>query len=137
MFLGEYHTKFTGIGRVILPKKFREGLLGGIEIILSRGFEGCIWGFSKKEWEKEAGKQLEISITEERARFLRRYFFSASEPVELDNQGRFVIPPALLTYANLKGEVIIIGAGDHFEIWDSKIWGKHLKQIEEAYGGIS
>lgn len=134
MFLGEYETKFSGSGRVILPRKLREGLKSEI-IILSRGFEGCVFGFDEKDFEKEAKKQLEISATEERARLMRRYLFSASVPAELDSQGRFVIPSALLTYANLKGEVVIIGAGDHFEIWDAKLWQKHLKKIEEEYGG--
>ena len=133
MFLGEYATRFTGIGRVILPKKLRESLTSEI-IILSRGFEGCVFGFDEKTFEEEARKQLEISATEERARYLRRYLFSGSVPAELDSQGRFVIPSALLTYANLKQEVVIIGAGDHFEIWNTQNWAKHLTKIESDYG---
>ena len=133
MFLGEYTTKFSGSGRVILPKNLRTDLIGNV-IILSRGFEGCIFGFDLKTFEKEARRQLEISATEERARIMRRYLFSGSVPAELDSQGRFVIPSALLTFAKLTFEVVIIGAGDHFEIWNTKIWKKHLKKIEEEYG---
>lgn len=133
MFLGEYYTKFTGKGRVLLPKKFRSEILGN-KLILSRGFEGCIWGFSVSDWEKEARRQLEISVTEERARLIRRYFFSASESVELDNQGRFIIPVALLDYAKINGGVVIIGAGDHFEIWDKVLWGKQLGKLERKLG---
>lgn len=136
MFLGEYTAKFSGKGRVILPKKMRQAITGK-EIILSRGFEGCIWGFDITAWQKEAKKQLEISATEERARYLRRYLFSSSEPVEFDSQGRIVIPSALLTYASLVNEVVIIGAGDHFEIWNKRIWKKHLKEIERDYARIS
>lgn len=136
MFLGEYQSKFSGKGRVILPKKIREGLSGG-DIILSRGFEGCIWGFDIKVWEKEAKKQLEISATEERARLLRRYLFSGAMPAELDSQGRFVIPSALLVYAKVTDEVVIIGAGDHFEIWDKDLWESHIKRIEGEYGKLS
>lgn len=132
MFLGEYHTKFSGKGRVVLPRKFRQGLTG-LEIILSRGFESCIWGFDIKEFEKEAQKQLEISATEERARNLRRYLFSGSESVELDVQSRIIIPSNLLDFAQIKDEVVIIGAGDHFEIWEAKIWDKHIKIIEGEY----
>jgi len=132
MFLGEYTTKFTGHGRVILPKKLRLELNSKV-IILSRGFEGCIWGFDEKAFEKEAKKQLEISATEERARYLRRYLFSGSEPVELDSQGRFIIPSTLLTYGSLMEDVVIIGAGDHFEIWNINLWALHIKKIEEEY----
>ena len=135
MFLGEYRTKFTGRGRVILPKKIRSGLSDG-QIVLSRGFENCVWGFSKEDFEKEAKKQLELPVTEERAREVRRFLFSGSIEVELDAQGRFVIPAGLLGYAslNVNKEVIIIGAGDHFEIWESIRWGKLLKEMEERYG---
>ena len=136
MFLGEYQLNFNGKGRLILPKKLRQDL-GGNEIILTRGFEGCIWGFSREKFEEEAKKQLEISATEERARMLRRYIFSSSVPTELDNQGRFVIPAVLLGYANLNEEVVLIGAGDHFEVWEKDLWKKHLAIIERDYGKLS
>ena len=136
MFLGEYATKFSGKGRVILPHKFRQELKSK-EVILSRGFEKCIWGFDLKDFEEEARKQLETSATEERARYMRRYLFSGSESVELDAQGRIVIPSALLDFASVSSEVIIIGAGDHFEVWDTKIWKKHIKMIERDYARIS
>lgn len=129
MFLGEYHTGFTGHSRVVLPKKFRQELAGNLTIILSRGFEGCIWGFAQSSWEKEASRQLEGLITEKGSRDVRRYLFSGAESVALDAQGRFVIPSMLLEYAHLKEEVVIIGAGDHFEIWNPDLWEKALKEL--------
>ena len=137
MFLGEYQQNFTGRGRVVLPKKIRQELKEGNTIILSRGFEGCVWGFTPEGFEEESKKQLQFSATEERARYLRRYLFSASVPVELDVQSRFVIPSALLIYAKLERWVVIIGAGDHFEIWNKSNWEKHLKEIERGYGRVS
>lgn len=136
MFLGEYKLNFSGRGRVILPRKFRQQLKGK-EVILSRGFETCIWGFDLDRFEEEAKKQLEISATEERARIMRRYLFSGSESVEIDIQGRIIIPSTLLDFASVKEEVAIIGAGDHFEIWEFRLWKKHLKIIESEYARIS
>ncbi len=136
MFLGEYQLTFTGKGRIILPKKLRDKLSKD-EVVLSRGFEGCVLGFDSKKWEEEADKQLEVSVTDEKGRFLKRYFFSASEFISLDNQGRFVIPESLLKFANLEKKVAIIGAGDHFEIWEKDAWQRHIKSIEEAYGRVS
>lgn len=135
MFLGEYQLNFSGRGRIVLPKKIRQEIKGKV-LILSRGFENCIWGFTPEKFEEEAHKTLGFSATEERARMLRRYLFSGSVPVELDSQGRFVIPSALLTYAKVGEEAIIIGAGDHFEVWNSKFWKKHLKIIERDYSSI-
>lgn len=133
MFLGEYRLKFTGLGRIVLPKKIRESVTKD-RIVLSRGFEGCVLGFLQEDWEKEAKKQLETSITEEKARILRRYVFSGSEVVDLDNQGRFVIPGGLLNFGKLSEEVVIIGAGDHFEIWNGKLWSQYLTKIESEMG---
>lgn len=135
MFLGEYQTKFSGNGRVILPKKLRQAVSGD-EIILSKGFEGCIWGFDKKVWEKQAEKQLEVSAVEENARNLRRYLFSSSIQIDLDEQGRFVIPGSLLTYAKINLDVILVGAGDHFEVWDKAQWDKEAKRLEKEYGRL-
>ncbi len=136
VFLGEYQTKFTGKGRVILPRKMREEI-SDKAIVLSRGFEGCIFGYDMASWAKEAEKQLEVSNTEERARYLRRYMFSASVSVELDSQGRFVIPSVLLKYAKLGRDIVIIGAGDHFEIWNEGEWSKQLKKMEGENGRVS
>ena len=85
MFLGEYKLNFSGHGRIILPKKLRENC--GKNIVLSKGFEGCIWGFDYKVWEKQAEKQLEISAVDESARLLRRCLFSSSLGLDLDAQG--------------------------------------------------
>lgn len=137
MFLGEYQTKFTGKGRIVLPKVMRQELGEDKVIILSRGFEGCIWGFSREGFEEEAKRQLEISATEERARLLRRYLFSGSIQVELDAQGRFVIPDTLLVYAKTGLQVVVIGAGDHFEVWNVDLWKKHLRQVEKEYARLS
>lgn len=122
MFLGTYQTTFSGKGRIILPKKFREQLSNERRMVLTRGLDGCVWGFAKAEWDKQSIKQLEISIITNEGRALRRYIFSAATYVELDKQGRFVIPDNLLSYAEVKDRVSVVGAGDHFEVWDPKKW---------------
>ncbi|MDD2823032.1 MAG: division/cell wall cluster transcriptional repressor MraZ [Candidatus Daviesbacteria bacterium] len=129
MFLGEYQTKFSGQGRIVLPKKFRKELINGKEIVLSRGFDGCIWGYSVTGFTKEAERQLAISPTEEGARHLRRYLFSGAEETILDEQGRFIIPKQLIDYANITDEVVLIGTGDHFEIWNPKKWNELINKI--------
>ncbi len=119
-----------------MPKRLRQEIKGK-EIVLSKGFEGCIWGFDFKEWKREAERQLEISAIEEKARLLRRYLFASSVTAEFDEQGRFVIPSSLLGYAGIKNEIVLIGAGDHFEVWERKLWQEHLKAIERQYGRVS
>lgn len=127
MFLGNFRTRFTGLRRIVLPKKFREELKGD-GVILTKGIDGCIWGFSKKEWEAEAKKQLEVPVTDEKGRFLRRYLFASAQATELDYQGRFIIESSLIDFAQIKQEILIVGTGDHFEIWNPKKWEKVISQ---------
>lgn len=128
MFLGSWRPSFNlKSRRVALPKKIR-AYLATVEIILSYGFEECIFGFDTKSWEKESQKQLALPITERSSRDLRRLFFSTAELVKLDDQGRFVIPSGHLEYAQIK-KPIIIGAGDHFEIWDEDLWMLEMEKL--------
>jgi MraZ protein len=129
VFFGEFKIKFLGKGRVALPKKIRN-LLSGSRVVLTRGFEKCIFGYEKAAWEKASLQQTETPVTEARGRALRRYLFSGAMVVKFDSQGRAVVPQFLLDYAGIKKGITVIGAGDHFEIWDSQAWGKELASIE-------
>jgi MraZ protein len=130
MFLGTFYTKFSGFGRVILPKKIRQVLTIYEEVVLARGLDGCIWGFDKGDFARQMQEPLSIPLTEEKGRKVRRYLFSGAELVSVDGQGRVVIPGNLLEYAGLDQEITVIGAGDHFEIWDPKQWAQALIQAE-------
>lgn len=131
MFLGSYVPSFDlNSRRIALPKKIRD-YLATSEVILSFGFEKCLFGFDVKSWEKEAEKQLAQPLTDKRPRDLRRFIFASATRHTLDDQGRFVIPNAYLQYAGLQ-KPIIIGAGDHFEIWEEKLWEREQKKLERA-----
>lgn len=129
MFLGSYTPSFDALARrIALPKKIR-AYLAKDEIILSYGFEKCLFGFDPVTWNKEANRQLESSIAERRSRDIRRFIFASAATLQLDDQGRFVIPSNLQKYARIT-KPVVIGAGDHFEIWDETIWEKELAKLE-------
>jgi len=128
LFLGEYNHVLDDRGRVTLPKKIRSELEGNV-LVVSRGFDNCIFGYDKREWEKEAEKQMVAPITDQNARSIRRYMFSAAEKVEIDKLGRMVVPAHLKEYGHITGAVKVIGAGDHFEIWDEKYWEQYKKTL--------
>lgn len=131
MFLGSYVPSFQlKSRRIALPKKIRD-YLATSEIILSYGFEKCLFGFDRSTWEKESKTQLALPLTERRPRDIRRLFFSTATVIKLDDQGRFVIPSRLLEYAKVS-KPIIIGAGDHFEIWEEDIWKSELTRLERG-----
>jgi len=121
LFLGEYDHALDDRGRITLPRKIREEL-DARELVLTRGFDTCIFGFDRASWEREAGKHLETPVTDKEARGLRRYLFSGAQKAEIDKLGRILLPAQLKEYASISREVTVIGAGDHFEIWDTKRW---------------
>lgn len=123
MFLGSYEPSFDKKSRrIALPKKIRDYLAKN-EIILSFGFENCIFGFDTKNWQKQAKQELSRPITDRSARNTRRFLFAGAERVAFDDQGRLVIPDNLLNFAKIE-KPVVIGAGDHFEIWDKLTWQK-------------
>jgi len=130
MFLGEYQPNITEGNRIALPKKLREQIIGD-EIILSKGFEKCVFLYDKADWEKEWEKQVENPITDAKTKQLKRYIFSGAVNGVLDEQGRIVVAQSLRTYAGLEKEIVVIGAGDHIELWDRVVWESHLKKISE------
>ena len=128
MFLGEYQPNITEGSRIALPKKLREQIKGE-ELILSKGFESCIFAYDKEDWLVEAQKQIENPITDSRTRDLKRYMYSGAVETTIDAQGRIVVPGNLKDYAGIKQKTVVIGAGDHVEIWDVENWNKHSEKI--------
>jgi len=128
MFLGTYKPNLIGKGRVALPKKIRNEL-GAERMVLTVGFDKCIFGFNEKSWEEIIKPELSRPLfSDPEGRRLRRKMCREAMVVNLDAQGRFVIPEAMLKYAQLKKNLTIIGAGDHFEIWDQSLWKEYLEE---------
>jgi len=130
MFLGEYQPNITDGSRISLPKKLREQIEGD-EVILSKGFERCIFIYDKEDWLVEAQKQVENPITDYKTRELKRYMFSGASETNIDSQGRIVIPGNLKDYAKIDKKAVVIGAGDHIEIWDFDTWEDYSQRISQ------
>ncbi|MFN4212409.1 MAG: division/cell wall cluster transcriptional repressor MraZ [Microgenomates group bacterium] len=126
VFFGEYWVSFSAPGRLVLPKKLRE-LLKGDTFILTKGFDFCLAGFDRDDWQERARDLLQVSLLEQENLEKRRLIISSVVYLEIDSQGRFVIPKNLLDYASLKKEAVIIGVGDHFEIWNPEKWKKYAQ----------
>jgi len=130
MFLGEYQPNITEGSRIALPKKLREQVRGD-ELILSRGFEKCIFIYDKEDWVAEANKQVENPISDLKTRDLKRYMYAGAMESAIDVQGRVVLPTNLKDYAEIDKKTAVIGAGDHIEIWDLDNWKSRLEKISQ------
>ena len=137
MFLGSFKTFFSGKNRLILPKRFRKELGNEDKFYILLGENGEVWGFDPINWSKLAESILKLPLSSEEGRVKRLRFFPGAEECILDSQGRFIFPQEFMENLNFKEEVFIIGAGDHFEIWDLSLWRKHKERMERDYGRVS
>ncbi|KUK76962.1 MAG: Protein MraZ [candidate division WS6 bacterium 34_10] len=129
MLIGEYTGKVGEKKRVSLPSKFREEL--GDEIILTRGYEDALIVVNKKLWESIASEVMNGSFIDKNIRDTSRFLVGGAKEIELDTQGRFVIPQALFEHADLDDEVVFIGLVNWIEIWDKKKWEERLEYLKE------
>lgn len=129
VFFGEYTVSLTGGGRVVLPKKLRE-LLKGSAFVLAKGFNECLAGYDKQDWEHRAEDLLSVSLLEKENLEKRRFLFSSASYLDIDEQGRFVVPKNLFMHAQLGSKITIVGVGDHFEIWNPEKWQEYIKDVQ-------
>ena len=129
-FHGEYQHRVDPQGRVAIPARYREEFTRGI--YLTRGFDQCIWAFSPTGWDAYSSRYAAMSPSSRVARTLRRRVFGSTFDLELDRQGRVVLPLPLRQFAGLQEEVVIVGAGTWLELWDSSRWGEMMEEIDAA-----
>ena len=120
MLIGEYEHSLDTKGRLILPAKIREDL--GEKFIVTKGLDGCLFGFSKNEWNNFEEKLKTLPLTNKNARDFVRFFLSGAIECEIDKQGRFLIASNLREYAELEKEAVITGVGTRIEIWNKDKW---------------
>jgi MraZ protein len=131
MLIGEYKSTLGKKNRVSLPKKFREIL--GENLILTKGYEQALIIVNEKLWKKVAQEVINGSFINKDIRDTSRFLVGGAKEIELDKQGRFVIPQSLLEHAGLKDEVVFIGLVNWVEVWDKTKWEERLNYLK-AHG---
>lgn len=124
MFIGEFYCKVDAKGRLALPVKFREQLEE--PFIITRGLDNCIDLFPMETWKKRVEKLEDIKISDQKQRAFSRLLLSGAKDVEFDQQGRIMVPKALLTFANLEKDAVVIGANNRIEIWAKDKWDEYI-----------
>jgi MraZ protein len=132
MFLGQFNHTIDAKGRMAVPARFRGQLEKGA--VIGKGMGTCLSVYTMHRWEEKSAELVEGKTSEELRDFERRIYPSASE-VELDGQGRLVIPSRLRTYAGLDSEVTVAGVRDHIEIWDRASWEDYQAKLDQDGNG--
>lgn len=141
LLIGRYEYSLDPKNRLAVPPKYREALAKekGTSLFLTSGMEGCLYLFLPSQWEKLLGDDLRAfsMADKEQERAFKRKFFSEAVEVELDAQGRVLVPSYLKEHAGLDGSVLVQGAGKRAEIWDVKRWAAYEKaKVAPAYKSI-
>lgn len=135
MLIGQYKSKVSNKGRIAFPKKFRDDL--GDSLVVTVGYENSLMVVSSKEWrsliEGTEGKPFILNS----ARDTNRFLLGQATEVQLDEQGRFVLPQYLREHAKVTEEVVILGLNKYAEIWDKKVWEDYQKYLNENIGKIA
>lgn len=120
MFIGEYNHTIDAKGRLIIPSKFREAL--GDEFVVTKGMDGCLFVFDNSEWQAFEKKLHGLPMIDREARQFTRFFLAGAASVEVDKQGRILIPAVLREFAGITKDAVLVGVGSRVEIWSRENW---------------
>jgi MraZ protein len=129
MFIGEYLHSIDLKKRMAVPSKFRADLKN--KVVVTRGLDKCLFIYPMKVWEELAGKLGTLPVGESATRSFIRLMLAGAVDVDVDKQGRILIPDFLKSYAALGKNVIVAGIYNRLEIWDEKKWQEYKKKAEK------
>jgi MraZ protein len=137
MFTGEYQCRVDGAGLFMLPTPVLAVFLAHGEentrsVVLLKSLEGCLWMYRTQDWETKLSA-LRQQLDDQQSRLLMHYLVGQSMPSSVDSEGRLAIPPPLMDYAKIKGEVVVIGLYDRLELWSPNHWEDYLLRLEDQH----
>ncbi|OGD63296.1 division/cell wall cluster transcriptional repressor MraZ [Candidatus Beckwithbacteria bacterium RBG_13_42_9] len=136
MFIGNFENNFDlEKGRTALPAKFRRNL--GKKVIITAGYEGSLMLVKAEDWEKVVSQITQSSFLSNVSRQTERFLLGSAFDVDLDTQGRFIVPLSLRQYAKLGKEIVFVGVGSRIEIWNKLAWSKQQVYLQENIAQIS
>jgi MraZ protein len=135
MFIGEYHFTIDSKGRMAIPAKLRKELIDGG--VLTRGLDNCLFLFTSRDWEQMAEKIKSLPLSQANSRAFSRLMLAGAMDVQLDSQGRILIPEYLRKYADLTRKIVLAGVYNRLEIWEEKNWEIYKQKTEKESGDIA
>jgi len=129
--LGQHRYQIDAKGRIALPAKFREAFSDGLYLTL--GQDGCLFAFPSEEWRRRSDEVRARPLSGQEARAYARMFFGYADRVDLDGQGRLVIPQRLRAQIGLQREAVVVGVSERLDIWAAEAWDHYEHLHAGAY----
>jgi MraZ protein len=140
VFTGDSIHTLDPKNRVFVPKRFQDLLERDAEgeriAVLTRGFEGCLFLFSKQGYAQVLKRLTTQPFGGVELRTMQRLFFSNVHETPLDGSGRVLLPEKLRKYAGIDKEVVMVGVADRAEIWDRARWEKFEHENDDHFDGL-
>lgn len=136
MFRGATNLSMDVKGRLAVPAKHRDALLiqSAGNVVLTAHPHGCLLLYPQPAWEPIQAKMMALSSFDNQSSSLQRLLVGYAEDITVDAAGRLLISPTLREFAGLEKEVMLIGQGSHFEMWNMQAWHKQLKNLMSGDG---
>jgi MraZ protein len=117
VFQGASSLSLDAKGRFSMPTRHRDVLLATAAgaLTIARHPHGCLMVFPRPEWEKFRERVAQVKVN---AQWMKRIFLGHAMDVEMDATGRVLVSPELRAFARLTREVMLLGMGEYFELWD-------------------
>ena len=136
MFRGATNLSMDAKGRLAVPAKHRDALLtqSAGNVVLTAHPHGCLLMYPQPAWEPIQAKMMALSSFDKHSASLQRLLVGYAEDITIDAVGRMLVSPALREFADLEKEVMLVGQGGHFEMWNMTTWRKQLENLMSADG---
>ena len=124
MFRGATKVTLDAKGRMVIPSRYRDELMERAQgkLIFTVDKDQCLLLYPLPDWEQVERKLMGLPSMHARSRKLQRLMVGHATDVELDGQGRVLVPPELREFAGLEQRGMLIGQGNRFELWDETRW---------------
>ena len=138
-FIGEYHCKLDTKGRMLIPSDIKKQLAPSDQeqFVISRGVDDCLSMYTSSEWMVVMSKLRKLNRFKSKDRKFARMFQKGATKINVDNNGRLLLPKGLLGWARIKKEIVIVANVDLWEIWDRKTYENMMKDDWDEFDQLA
>ena len=130
MFRGVTNLNLDSKGRLAMPTRYRECLRECCEsqLVITVDTDRCLLIYPFPEWQEIERKLSRMPSFNKTARRLQRLLIGHATEMDLDGQGRILVPPPLRDFAGLDKHTVLIGQSNKFELWDEQRWNEQCNE---------
>lgn len=135
MFLGDTSLNLDAKGRLAIPAKYRGGLVDCCAsrlVVTASPWDACLWLYPYNEWSEIARSVSRLPEAVPANRDVKRMVLGHAADLEMDGQGRVLLPASLREYADMEKAVMLVGQFHKCEIWSADAWAEKNEEIRAA-----